>query len=78
MFKEQQMKITIKNVDLNKAGFTLIDIGHQAVAIRGNGVQTLGCRGDDQTVELDAPHFLIAAFVAELEALKVPFAVLEA
>lgn len=72
------MNITIKNVDLNKAGFTLIDMNSQVVAIRRNAVQTLGCRGDDQTVELDAPHFLIAAFVAELEALKVPFTVLEA
>lgn len=64
------MKITIQNLDLNKAGFTIIDVHPEVAAIRGHGLQILATRGDS-CVKVDAPEFLIRGFINKLDALNI-------
>jgi hypothetical protein len=61
----------IKIVDLNKAGFTVIDLNPEAVAIRGHGVETLASREAEHVV-VKAPKFIIRPFLDALARLNVP------
>ena len=61
----------IKIVDLNKAGFTVIDLNPEVVAVRGHGVETLASRENEHVV-VKAPKFIIRAFVDTLARLNVP------